>query len=67
MTFCSPSTSMAWFRSDAIDMALVAHARFDQEREIGRAGADIERPAFVTDGDIGGGNMFPSVMESETQ
>mgnify|MGYP006955964270 CR=1 FL=1 len=49
------------------DAAIVPHARFDQKRQIGCAGADIERPASSRDGDIGGGNFLPPVMQPEAQ
>lgn len=44
-----------------------SHARFDQKREIGCAGADVECPASCGDGHIGGSNGLPPVVESKTQ
>ena len=49
------------------DTTAGSHARFDQEREIGCAGADIECPASCGDGHIGGSNGLPPVVESKTQ
>ena len=45
------------------DAAIVPHARFNQERQIGCAGTDIECPPARGDGDIGGSNFLPPVMQ----
>ena len=49
------------------DAAIVPHTRFNKERQIGCAGADIECPTSSRDGDMGGGNLLPPVMQSKTQ
>jgi len=49
------------------DTAAGSHARFNQEREIGCARADVECPAFSGHGDIGSSNFLPSVVQPKTQ
>jgi hypothetical protein len=43
------------------------HFGFDQEREIRRARSDVERPSVRDSRDIGGGQAFPAVVETEAQ
>ena len=49
------------------DTTVDPHARFDQEREIGCAGADIECPTTCRNGHIGGSNGLPPVVEPKAQ
>ena len=49
------------------DAAIDSHAGFDQQRQIGCAGADIECQASRSNGDIGGSNLLPPVVQSKTQ